>query len=341
MKVLSLLVVVLLATIVAAEFDFLSDTIAWRNFQRDFNKRYADKSERDMRFKIFQRNLRLAEEQNAFPGQQARFGVTQFMDLTTDEFRMMFLMPHQDFSHQHSLKEVEKIDAQNTNGVNSGPPPTSFNWYNSGACTPVYNQEQCGSCWAFSTGEEIESQWFLTGHNLTSLSVQQIVSCDTTDGGCNGGNPPTAYQYVIRAGGLETWASYPYTSGAGNTGYCKFNKALIVASISNWAWVSRSDPSTPNGNETAMLYGSYQYGPLSICVDASSWQTYQGGIITRNCGKQIDHCVQLVGWNTASNINYWIVRNSWGVTWGERGFIWVERNLDLCAIANEVTRAIV
>jgi len=90
-----------------------------------------------------------------------------------------------------------------------------------------------------------------------------------------------------------------------------------------------------------MLYGSYQYGPLSICVDASSWQTYQGGIITRNCGKQIDHCVQLVGWNTASNINYWIVRNSWGVTWGERGFIWVERNLDLCAIANEVTRSIV
>jgi len=339
MKVLSVIALALLATIVLAEVDLLSDSIAWRNFQRQYNKRYTDKAEKDMRFQIFSRNLRLAEEQNNYPGQKARFGVTQFMDLTNDEFRMMYLMPQQDFSAAHSMKEVETIGT--TGGLNSGPPPTSYNWYNEGACTPVYNQEQCGSCWAFSTGEEIESQWFLSGHNLTSLSIQQIVSCDNTDGGCNGGNPPTAYEYVIRAGGLEPWADYPYTSGAGNSGYCKFDKADIVASITNWAWVSRSDAKTPNGNETAMLYGSYQYGPLSICVDASSWQTYQGGVITRNCGKQIDHCVQLVGWNTAGGIDYWIVRNSWGITWGERGFIWVERNLDLCAIANECTRAIV
>jgi len=167
------------------------------------------------------------------------------------------------------------------------------------------------------------------------------VSCDSRDGGCNGGNPPTAYEYVIKAGGLETWADYPYTSGAGNSGYCKFDKSDIVAHISSWDWVSRSDVATPNGNETAMLYGSWQYGPLSICVDASSWQTYRSGVVTSNCGKQIDHCVQLTGWNTANSVDYWIVRNSWGVTWGEQGFIWVQRNKDLCAIANEVTRAVV
>lgn len=91
-----------------------------------------------------------------------------------------------------------------------------------------------------------------------------------------------------------------------------------------------------------MLYQSYQYGPLSICVDASSWQTYTGGIITSNCARNLDHCVQIVGWATStSNVDYWIVRNSWGTDWGIQGYIYIERNKDLCGIADEVTRVMI
>jgi len=307
----------------------------WENFKVTYGKTYSSRYEEAHRFGIFMHNMATANKMNS-EQTTATFGVTPFMDLTSEEFAAAYLMPKgHDFAKNHAEKDVETVVS------NSGPPPSTYDWRSAGAVTPVYNQQQCGSCWAFSTTEEIESQWFLAGHPLTSLSMQQVVSCDNNDYGCNGGDPPTAYKYVISAGGLEAYSDYPYTSGNGVTGRCDFNAKDIVAKISNWAYVSRSDVSTPNGNETAMLYGSWEYGPLSICVDASSWQTYKGGIITSNCGKQIDHCVQLVGWNTQNGVDYWVVRNSWGVLWGEQGYIYIERNKDLCAIANEVTRAII
>jgi len=271
----------------------------------------------------------------------AQFGVTKFSDLSPEEFQAKYLMKNVNFS-TFNTGPVPKIafpavDRESRTG-NSGSPPTAFDWRSEGAVTPVYDQQQCGSCWAFSTTETIESAWFLAGHPLNQLSMQQIVSCDHKDGGCSGGEPPTAYEYVISAGGLESYASYPYTSGGGNNGVCQFQPSEVVTKISNWAWVSRA----PQKNETAMLYGSWQYGPVSICVDASTWSAYTGGIITANCGTKIDHCVQLTGWNTSSTgINYWIVRNSWNTDWGNAGYIYIERNKNLCAIGEECSRAIV
>jgi len=310
------------------------DRERWELFKNEYNRGYGSLDE--ARFKIFQRNLRRAEELMAAPGNLAEYGVTQFSDLTTEEFASTYLMP------KHALRGSEDVDAPAHPVIPRAAPnaaPTSWDWRTKGVVTAVYNQQQCGDCWAFSITETIESSWAMPtsagggGHALVELSMQQVTSCDTTDDGCGGGNPPTAYQYVISAGGLESYTDYPFTSGNGNTGYCKFDAADIVASIKSWAWVSRS----PNGNEGTMLNDCYTYGPLSICVDASTWSAYRGGIITSNCGTQLDHCVQLVGWNQ-STVPYWIVRNSWGVTWGEAGYIYIERNLNLCGISNECTR---
>lgn len=336
MKTAVLVALVCALVVVAVSADSLSDRLKFHAFKATFGKQYGSIAEEQQRFKIFQQNLQTAAALDA-QDEHATYGVTQFMDLSPEEFRGMYLNKNPTFDNvERHAKPVEPI-------VSSSTPPSTFDWrsHSPSVVTPVYNQEQCGSCWAFSATETIESAWALAGNTLTKFSMQQIVSCDRTSYGCNGGEPYSAYEYIISAGGIESYDSYPYRSGDGVTGSCQFNKADIVAKISNWAWVSRSDAATPKGDESAMMSGSYTYGPLSICVDASTWQYYTGGIITSGCGTSLDHCVQLVGWNTANGVDYWTVRNSWGVTWGNAGYVYVERNKDMCGIANEVTRVII
>jgi len=213
-------------------------------------------------------------------------------------------------------------------------PPPSFNWVTKGATTGVYNQEQCGSCWAFSTCENIESMWALAGHALVSLSMQQLVDCSDAYGneGCGGGNTVWTYPYVIAAGGIDSYNSYPYTAENGN---CAFNPNSIAASISSWGYV------VTHFDEPTMRAWTYQNGPPSICVDAQTWQFYNGGIIGPGCGQEIDHCVQLVGWETINGTPVWIVRNSWGTDWGYSGFLYVSRAANYCAIGDEVTSSVI
>jgi len=210
--------------------------------------------------------------------------------------------------------------------------PPLFDWRNyvPHPITPVKVQGQCGSCWAFSATEEIESAWILSGHNLTLLSEQQIVDCDKSDAGCNGGDTPTAYQYVISAGGLETEAAYPYTA---KDGKCSAT-APKVATITGFKYA------TSKKNETQLLNALATIAPISICVDAASWDSYAGGVLTK-CGSKLDHCVQLVGYGTdsASGLDYWEVRNSWGTSWGENGYIKLKRGSNICGIADEATIA--
>lgn len=321
--------------VAVAARESLADRLKFHAFKATYNKQYSSVNEEERRFQIFQQNLAKAAQLDA-QDEHASYGVTQFMDLMPEEFRGMYLNKNPKFDNieTHS-KPVDVYQATNI--------PETYDWRSNtpSVVTPVYNQEQCGSCWAFSATETIESAWALAGNALEKFSMQQIVSCDKTSYGCNGGEPYSAYEYIISAGGIESYSSYPYRSGDGVTGSCQFNKADIAAKISNWAWVSRSDVATPKGNETAMMSGSYTYGPLSICVDASTWQYYTGGVVTSGCGTQLDHCVQLVGWNSANGVNYWTVRNSWGVTWGNSGYIYVVRDKDMCGIANEVTRVII
>lgn len=140
--------------------------------------------------------------------------------------------------------------------------------------------------------------------------MQQIVDCDTTAYGCNGGWTSAAYNYVEKAGGIDSLSSYPYTA---ETGQCQFNPSNVLAKVSSWSYVTQS------ADTSKMLQWAYQSGPLSVCVDASSWQTYTGGVIS-NCGKQIDHCVQVTGFSTQSGTEAWNVRNSWGADWGGEFF---------------------
>jgi len=157
------------------------------------------------------------------------------------------------------------------------------------------------------------------------LSPQQVVSCDEVDAGCMGGNTETAYAYVSMAGGLENVETYPYTSYYDETGDCKVETSGFKIQLLDYYSVSTEDD---------MMNYVMASGPLSVCLAASTWSTYTSGIIT-NCDKNVDHCVQVVGLDTANE--YWIVRNSWGTSWGNDGYIYLKSGRNTCYITYDPT----
>jgi len=218
--------------------------------------------------------------------------------------------------------------------------PAKLDWTETaGALSPVKDQAQCGSCWAFSATEGIESGVFqTTGQTSPSLSPQQIVSCDKTDGGCNGGDLPTAFDYVEGAGGLDTEDNYPYTSTWGFSGRCKDSSPAVVVTDYKYAVAPCEGGSCSGVDEDGLKAALAQHGPLSICVNAETWNDYYGGVFTESCSgsyNSLDHCVQLVGYDTTASTPFWKVRNSWGTSWGEGGFIRLPMGVNACGIADE------
>jgi len=296
----------------------------FNKFQKKYNKTFSA-NEVGYRFQIFQENLARAEKlQKLNP--MARFGVTQFSDLSPEEFSKYYLMPNVNFTRDYKAPPA-KVDFS-VKAKSFSPDPTNWDWSQQGVCTPIYNQGQCGSCWAFSATETIESYYAIQGGSLTQLSMEQIVDCDTTDHGCGGGMPSSAYSYVQSAGGIDSYSSYPYSAESGQAGSCKFSSSSVVTNVASSSTIS---------GESGLYSQASSAGPVSVCVDASSWSSYQGGVLT-TCGNTVDHCVQLTGYaKYGQSGSYWIVRNSWGSSWGESGFIWLAIGQDLCSVGDYAT----
>lgn len=242
--------------------------------------------------------------------------------------------------------------------------PASINWRDSEAVTAIKNQGQCGSCWAFSATEAIESQLILTGGSkyALDLSPQQIASCTPATGqygcqGCNGGFTEGAYEYVKSVAGLANSFYIPYEQSLTQTENTKACPTAKVSQISGeyeqlsggFAAVSgykyAVPPCTSGACENQNLEGlaaALEETPLSICVNAEMWNDYTGGVMTSAaCGPMgadyQDHCVMATGFNTTASTPYWIVRNSWASTWGEKGYIYLEMAKNTCGLADDAT----
>jgi C1A family cysteine protease len=217
--------------------------------------------------------------------------------------------------------------------------PTKLDWSAKGATTPVKDQGNCGSCWAYSATEGIESGLFMTTGTLEELSEQQVISCDKDDLGCSGGDLPTAFDYVKSAGGIDTEKDYPDSSASsGRTGSCKSFKKKVQLTGWKYAIPACTSGACKNQKESDMMAALNTYGPLSVCVNAENWDDYSGGIYSKTCSgaeRNLDHCVQLVGYDQTEN--YWLVRNSWAADWGEKGFIRLPMGENACGIADEAT----
>lgn len=321
MKGLFVLVALFSALASSAEVD--PDQAAFTEFVEKYHRIYTTPAEAAGRFTIFKENLKRIKELNA-KEPMAQFGVNKYADLTPEEFAHWFkgYRPTNSSFAKPKLFKEEK-----------GAQAASIDWREKNVVTPIKNQGQCGSCWAFSATEQLESDYALRYQELKELAPQQLVSCDIIDLGCGGGNPVNAYQYIYQtAKGEEASADYPYTSGTtGQNGQCTFNAKDRLEDLSA-AYIVSQEPS----QESQMLQ-QIQESPMSVCVDATTWQTYQSGIVTSStCGLQTDHAVQAVGYSSDKG-GYWVVRNSWGTDWGIDGYIYVQAGTNACNIASEAT----
>jgi len=303
----------------------------WEEFKNSHQKNYATMDEEKTRFGYFLENLKMADLRNANErknGGTAVHGITRFSDLSQAEFESRYLTA--DKRMKSSREGVKVMTDADLPPVKAGT--GLVNW--SGILTtPVKDQGYCGSCWAFSATEQIESDYMRisnTDYNSNSyiLSPEQIVQCDSKAFGCGGGWTESAYGYVKTAGGIEQDSDYPYTSYMGVTGTCSSKSSAMVIALSSFTAVA--------SNEATMATYVQTTGPLSVCLDASSWNSYQTGIMSV-CGQNVDHCVQAVGVDTSASTPYWIVRNSWGTSWGENGYIQLLYGQNTCDITNDPT----
>ncbi|KAL0849602.1 hypothetical protein ABMA28_013861 [Loxostege sticticalis] len=286
----------------------------FEDFVQTYNKEYTNEAEKQARFEIFKNNLENINMKNKM-SQSAVFGITQFSDLTQEEFTQTFtgcVMPGGETTCSRTSL------ASNATGVAA---PENFDWRNQNKVTSVKNQQQCGSCWAFSTAGTIEGQYAMKHNQLVDLSPQQLVDCSRSNHGCHGGWMSAAILDTAEFGGLMSWQSYPYMA---SQGMCRANAGQITAQVTgcrNFAVASEED----------LKQTLAQVGPLSIALAASSWNHYTGGIYDASmCDQNIDHAVLLVGYGTENGKPYWTIKNSWGSQWGESGYIRISRNQNTC-----------
>jgi len=297
----------------------LSPRMAFEEYNQFWNKTHASAEEKSMRFKNFVAAGQKIAELNA-QSTSATFGYTKFADVAPEDFanKMLGFRPSKPLG---SFPPTAKHPIEAPSGA--------IDWVAKGMTTPIKNQEQCGSCWAFSTTETVESANLQAGHPQVIGSPQEIVDCDSSDQGCNGGDPREALGWVVNQGGLDTDSCYPYVAVTQQcmNSRCTPNADLKISAV------------LPVAEDESTIYQALQNRPLSICCDAQPWQYYSGGVLTASqCGLSIDHAIQLTGYSPNSG-GYWIVRNSWGADWGESGFIYLQYGQNTCGITSEVTGA--
>jgi C1A family cysteine protease len=309
MKVVAILLVAAIAGASAlSELDYQNQFVSWMNL---FSKTYQHE-EFFHRFNTFKSWVDFVALHNA-ANHTWEAGLNQFSDLTPAEFKAQYLTGL-DIAPVDTVETAENLEIAQVGD--------DVDWRDKGAVTPVKNQGQCGSCWAFSAVGIVEGWGFTTGTKgtLNNLAEQQLVDCAGSYGnqGCNGGWHDKAVDYLADVGScLQT--DYPYTARDGS---CKKTCKPVVK---------------PNksvmGKTEAALAAAIQVGPVGVAVDASGgFQSYKTGIFSGPCGTQLNHAILAVGSNSASATKYWIVKNSWGTSWGNKGYIHMAQGKNLCGI---------
>uniref|UniRef100_A0A5F8GTQ1 Cathepsin L1-like n=2 Tax=Monodelphis domestica TaxID=13616 RepID=A0A5F8GTQ1_MONDO len=293
------------------EFDQTLDS-QWHQWKAQHRRTYAA-NEDGWRRATWEKNLKMIEMHNLeySAGKHSfQLGMNKFGDMTTEEFKQVMNGYNSNGSQKRTKGSLyrEPLLAQL---------PKSVDWREKGYVTPVKNQGQCGSCWAFSATGSLEGQWFHKTKKLVSLSEQNLVDCSTSEGnnGCSGGLMDNAFEYVKNNGGIDTEQAYPYL---GQDNECKYRAECSGANVTGFVDI-------PSMNERALMKAVANVGPISVAIDAGnpSFQFYESGVYYEpQCSSsQLDHGVLVVGYGSIGKDEYWIVKNSWGEEWGKKGYV--------------------
>jgi len=289
-------------------------------WQQQYGGKYTSVAELQLRARVFAANRATIATHNArvaAAGQSYFMAINQFSDLTPDEFAARLSVQQMD------LPVLDQ--AMPTDSVSSLPDDDTWDWREHGAVGPVQNQGQCGAAWAMAACGSMEGAHAVKAGTFTALSVQQLVDCSGNDThGCNGGNPEGAYKFAVDNGVCKS-GDYPWL---GRESQCK-KGCVPAAHFTSYGRVGTTD--------AALMNAVRQYGPIAAGVDASRFATYASGVFDGSCGKTINHLVVVIGYGTAQGKPYWILKNSWGTSWGERGYIRLARGKDLCGINDYAT----
>ncbi|KAJ0666958.1 putative fruit bromelain [Helianthus annuus] len=270
-----------------------------------YGRTYKDAAEKERRSKIFHDNVQYIQSfNNAAMKKGYKLAVNEFADLTNEEFTTA----RNRFKAHECSPSTSAFRYENVTAV-----PSSMDWRKKGAVTPIKDQGQCGCCWAFSAVAAMEGITQLKTGKLVSLSEQELVDCDTSgvDQGCEGGLMDNAFDFIVNNKGLTTETNYPYK---GVDGTCNSNEA---------------------SNHAAAI-------TVAIEASGSDFQFYSSGVFTGDCGTELDHGVTAVGYGTSDDgTKYWLVKNSWGTSWGQEGYIMMQRDVEakegLCGIAMQAS----
>lgn len=332
---MKLLLVVAAALAVASSARVSLEDLEFHAWKLKFGRTYSSPSEEARRKEIWLDNRRVVLVHNIMADQgikSYRLGMTYFADMENDEYRRLIsqgCLGAFNTSRRGStfLRLTDLTDL-----------PTTVDWRDKGYVTDVKDQKQCGSCWAFSATGSLEGQNFRKTGKLVSLSEQQLVDCSGDYGnmGCGGGLMDNAFRYIQANGGIDTEDSYPYEAEDGD---CRFNPATIGATCTGYVDVKE-------GDEDALQEAVATVGPVSVGIDAGhmSFQLYESGVYDEpDCSStELDHGVLAVGYGTDGGKDYWLVKNSWGLSWGSKGYIMMSRNKDnQCGIATAASYPLV
>ncbi|KAK3432979.1 hypothetical protein EUGRSUZ_D00497 [Eucalyptus grandis] len=292
---------------------------------------YKDAVEKAKRYEIFKENVKRINAFNNGKDVGYKMAVNKFADLTNEEFRASYTGYKRRPTRVLSSGEKKPFKYANFTAI-----PAALDWRTKKAVTPVKDQGNCGSCWAFSAVAAMEGITMIRKGKLVPLSVQELVDCDDNDEGCGGGLVDCVFKFIVSNGGLTTEANYPCQ---GNKGTCNTAKAATpAASITGYQDV-------PANNEKALLQAVANQ-PVSVAIEGGGFdfQFYSSGVFTGSCGTDIDHAVTAVGYGKTSGsggTKYWLMKNSWGTGWGESGYMRIQKDVSskagLCGLATEAS----
>lgn len=302
----------------------------FEQWMADHGRIYPDNEEKGKRLEIFADNMQFIEDFNRAGNRSFNLGLNTFSDRTVDEFR--------ELSTGLVLPSTLRLRPTPFMHANITHVPDSMDWVAKGAVNAIKDQGPCGSCWAFSAVAAIESITQIKTGKLLELSEQQLVDCTIENYGCSGGWMDTAFDYIIQNGGISSETNYPYDASDGT---CNAHMAsLSVAKIVGYEDV-------PANNEGEILK-AVAMQPVSVALDGSGqeFQLYSSGVFNGNCGTNMSHAVAIVGYGTAEDgTKYWKIRNSWGKTWGEAGYMRIQRDYaqpeGLCGLAMHASYPVV
>ena len=318
-------IVFFLISLVASDVDI--DVLLFQEFKKfitKYDKKYSSVKEYLARFEVFKRNVitNLKEESSY------EIGITKFSDLTFQEFSKNYLnldYDALDAYNFHPITLTETIGA-----------PSAWDWRQKGYVGAVKNQGNCQGCWSFATAANLEGQYFKKKKSFVALSEQMLIDCDYLNKGCTGGNMDKSFAFLQINGGIMKEADYPFEQ---KTGTCRSVRSKYVdMKVTSYKRLDSTD-------ENQIKEFLYQTGPLAIALNGDPLQSYKSGIIDKTSAQcspdKMNHAVTLVGYghDNASNKDYWIIKNSYGTNWGEKGYFRIKRGSGTCGVNKHISTA--